>query len=315
VAGKIVIYNQYNNCNWTANPTNCYGPDVAYRTGGAAHASRYGALASLVRSVTPFSIYSPHTGGNDYVDGVKKIPTACIAVEDADMLYRMYQRGQKITLNLKMEAQTLESVQQENVVAEIKGSTWPEQTVLISGHLDSWDVGVGAMDDGGGAFISWQALTVFKALNIVPKRTIRMVMWACEEFGGYGGNSYYAAHKSEIPTMSIVLESDMGTFTPHGIYFSGTDEAMKIMTQIGQLLTPINASIVTPGEGGTDIDLWIGAGVPGGSLLNDNQKYFWFHHSAGDRMEVQDSPTMDLCAATWAVTALGVANLDSLLPR
>jgi carboxypeptidase Q len=244
-----------------------------------------------------------------------KIPTACIAVEDANTLERLYRNGQKITLNLKMEAQSLPSVVQENVVAEIKGSTWPDQTVLISGHLDSWDVGVGAMDDGGGAFISWQALSAYLHLNIAPKRTIRMVMWACEEFGGIGGQSYFNAHKDEVSSMSLVMESDLGTFTPLGIQFTGSAAAMSIMTTVGQLLTPINASIVTTGGEGTDIDPWMSAGVPGASLLNDNDKYFWFHHSEGDRMDVEDSTALDLCAATWAVTALGVANLDSLLPR
>jgi len=265
--------------------------------------------------VGSFSIYSPHTGGQNYGSTVTKIPTACIAIEDANTFERLYRQGVQITLNLQMEAQTLTSVVQENVVAEIKGSTLANETVLISGHLDSWDVGVGAMDDGGGAFISWAALSAYLHLKITPKRTIRMVMWACEEFGGIGGQAYYQGHKSEVNSISLVMESDLGTFTPQGIQFTGSDAAMAMMTSVGQLLVPINASNVTTGGEGTDIDPWMNAGVPGASLLNANDRYFWFHHSQGDRMDVEDPVSLDLCAATWAVTALGVANLDTLLPR
>jgi len=207
------------------------------------------------------------------------------------------------------------NIMQENVVAEIKGSTWPNETVLISGHLDSWDVGVGAMDDGGGAFISWAAISAYHHLNIVPKRTIRMVMWACEEMGGYGGDGYYEQHQNELNTMSIVMESDGGTFTPLGLEFTGSPKAKSILANILQPLKSINATNVIDGGDGTDIDNWIQAGVPGASLYNANQPYFMFHHSQGDRMDVQDPTEMDLCSTTWAVAALGVANLDTLLPR
>lgn len=214
-----------------------------------------------------------------------------------------------------MQAQNNGNMPGHNVVAEIVGSTYPEETVLVSGHLDSWDVGQGAMDDGGGMAISWSVLTALARLGLRPKRTIRFVAWSCEELGGIGADQYYEAHIDEVPTMSLVMESDLGVFHPLGIEFTGSTAAAQIMAGIGQLLAPINATEVTGGGEGTDIDPWMQAGVPGASLANENEKYFYFHHSYGDTITVLDKDDVDLCAATWAVTAYSVANLDSLLPR
>lgn len=164
VDGKIVVFNQ---------DFISYGQTVKYRSTAAVRAAKYGAVATLVRSVTPYSLYSPHTGNQNYDSSVKKIPTASITVEDARMLYRLQQRGEKIVLNIKMEAQDLPEKISRNTVADIKGSTKPEKVVIVSGHLDSWDVGSGAMDDGGGAFMSWASLVVLKSLGLRPKRTVR----------------------------------------------------------------------------------------------------------------------------------------------
>ncbi|NXK48478.1 CBPQ Carboxypeptidase, partial [Chauna torquata] len=154
--GKIVVYNQ---------PFVSYGETVRYRSQGAVEAAKVGAVASLIRSIASFSIDSPHTGWQNYRSGVPKIPTACISVEDAEMMSRMSFRGTKIVVYLKMGARTYPDSTSFNTVAEIVGSKYPEQIVLVSGHLDSWDVGQGAMDDGGGAFISWEALSLIKDLG------------------------------------------------------------------------------------------------------------------------------------------------------
>lgn len=164
VNGKIVIFNE---------GFVSYGQTVQYRDYAAVNAAKHGAVATLVRSVTPFSLNSPHTGWQDYSDNVTKIPTACITIEDANMLHRMQKRGQNITIELKMEAHTLPPKISRNTIAEIEGSQLKEKVVVVSGHLDSWDVGEGAMDDGGGAFISWSALVLLKKLNLRPKRTLR----------------------------------------------------------------------------------------------------------------------------------------------
>ncbi|CAF1135019.1 unnamed protein product [Rotaria sp. Silwood1] len=293
---KIVVFNPQ--CDWQTHPVDCYGPVVAYRSGGASHAAKCGALASLSRSAASHSIDSPHTGMMSYDPSYPKIPAASLSVEHTDMLERFQQRNQSIEIFLYMEAQTLPDVTGYNLVAEIKGSNLPNETVLVSGHLDSWDVGQGAMDDGGGAMISWTVLSLLHSLNIRAKRTIRCVLWSCEEFGGIGADQYFLAHEDEVSTMSIVMESDMG-----------------IIQTISQQLISINATQVIPGGGGTDISPWQQRGVPGASLLNDNRNYFAYHHSNGDTMNVLNSTDVDLAAAVWAVYAYAIADLDDLLPR
>ncbi len=306
VPGKIVVYNQ----NFVS-----YSATASYRVLGASKAAKYGAVATLIRSVTPQSIYSPHTGIQFYAGSVKKIPTACITVEDAEFLDRVQSRGESIKIKLFMGAVNYNMSQSRNTVAEIKGSMYPEQIVLVSGHLDSWDVGEGAMDDGGGAFISWQALSIIKELGFKPKRTIRLVMWTDEEAGGVGSQQYYQEHKDEAKNISILFESDEGVFTPYGMLFTGTPKAKAVMAQIGQLLNAVNSSEVYDNGGGTDVQWWRKDGVPTASIANHNEKYFWFHHSNGDTMTVLDPVEMNLCSAVWATYAYVLADMDQLLPR
>ncbi|XP_073186611.1 carboxypeptidase Q isoform X3 [Lepidochelys kempii] len=196
--GKIVVYNQ---------PFVSYEETVKYRLLGAVEAGKVGAVASLIRSIASFSINSPHTGWQWYQSDVPKIPTACISVEDAEMMARMSSRGTRIVVTLKMGAKTYTDIVSFNTVAEIVGSKYPEQVVVVSGHLDSWDVGQGAMDDGGGAFISWEALSLIKDLGLRPKRTLRLVLWTAEEPGGVGAEQYYQLHKVPVCVMTSVNTS------------------------------------------------------------------------------------------------------------
>lgn len=304
--GKIVVYNQ---------PFVSYGETVAYRAFGASEAAKLGAVAALIRSVTPFSINSPHTGLQDYQDGVKKIPAACITIEDAELMWRTANRGEKIIVKLTMGATTLPDADSFNTVAEIKGWQHPEQVVLLSGHLDSWDVGQGAMDDGGGAMISWEALSLIKDLGLRPRRTLRTVLWTGEEQGGVGAQQYFTFHKANLSNFDLVMESDLGTFKPVGLQFSGSNAAQKVMAEVVKLLAPINTTNLEPHAEGTDIYPWMNAGIPGASLHVEDSRYFWFHHSEGDTMTVQDPHEMDLCAALWAVVAFVVADLEEMLPR
>ncbi|XP_059528137.1 carboxypeptidase Q isoform X1 [Myotis daubentonii] len=312
--GKIVVYNQ---------PYTNYSNTVKYRVQGAVEAAKVGALASLIRSVASFSIYSPHTGIQEYQDGVPQIPTACITVEDAEMMSRMVSHGSKIVIQLKMGAKNYPDADSFNTVAEITGSKYPEQVehpgdlkvVLVSGHLDSWDVGQGAMDDGGGAFISWEALSLIQDLGLRPKRTLRLVLWTAEEQGGVGAFHYYQSHKANISNYSLVMESDAGTFLPSGLQFTGSDKARAIMKEVMSLLQPINVTQVFSAGEGTDINFWIQEGVPGASLLDDLYKYFSFHHSRGDTMTAMDPKQMNVAAAVWAVVSYVVADMEEMLPR
>ncbi|KAM6909813.1 carboxypeptidase Q-like [Xenentodon cancila] len=305
-AGRIVVFNQ---------PFVSYVETVAYRSFGASKAAKAGAVATLIRSITPFSINSPHTGWQDYQEGVKQIPTACITVEDAELMWRMAQRGQKIVVRLIMEDKTLPDADSFNTVSEIRGWQYPEQVVLLSGHLDSWDVGQGAMDDGGGAIISWEALSLIKDLGLRPRRTLRAVLWTAEEQGGVGAQQYFNLHKVNLSNFDLVMESDLGTFTPVALQFTGSDAARKVMEEVVKLLAPINTTKLEPNGEETDIAPWIEAGIPGASLHVANSRYFWFHHTEGDTMTVQDPRDMDLCSALWAVVAYVVADLQDMLPR
>lgn len=311
--GKIVVYNQY--CDWASLPVDCYGDSVIYRAIGASEAAKVGAVAALVRSVASFSINSPHTGVQDYEPGVKKIPVACITIEDAAMLSRMQDRGIAPRIKLYMEAHTLPNATSYNVVAELIGSKYPDEVVLVSGHLDSWDVGQGAMDDAGGAVLAWQVLSTAAQLGLRPLRTLRVVMWSCEEFGGIGSQQYFDRHKSDAANFSLVMESDMGTFEPKGLQFSGSAAALSIMQQVANLAAPLNATLVLPNGAETDTGPWAAIGVPAASLATHNEKYFYFHHSEGDTMSVFTPGTLDRAAALYAVAAFTVANMPSKLPR
>ncbi|CAF0875394.1 unnamed protein product [Adineta steineri] len=310
---KIVVFNPQ--CDWKSQPLACYGIVVGYRVGGASSAAKCGAVASLSRSAASRSIDSPHTGVMAYDLTYPKIPAGSLSVEHADMLDRFQQRNQSIEIYLYMEAQTLPDVVGYNLVAEVRGASLPNETVLVSGHLDSWDVGQGAMDDGGGAMISWTVLSLLHSLNVRAKRTVRCVLWSCEEFGGIGAEQYFTAHQSEVPKMSLVMESDLGVFHPQGLQFLGKPQAQQIVESISKQLSSINATQVVSGGGGEDISPWTQRGVPGASLLNDNWDYFAYHHSNGDTMNVLNSTDVDLAAAVWAVYAFSIADLDNLLPR
>lgn len=306
--GKIVVFNQ----DWVN-----YGVSGRYRFFGAAHASAVGAVATLIRSVTPFSINTPHTGWQDYNDSIAKIPTACITVEDAEMLARMASRGEAIEIILKMSPQTLPDKVSRNIVADITGSEYPEQVVVMAGHIDSWDVGQGAMDDAAGSFLGWQALSVIQRLGLQPRRTIRAIMYTAEEEGYYGAHAYFKAHQNETDDFNFVMESDEGAFTPKGLFFGGNKDAAEVMQEILNFLKPINASNlrVSPNFDGGDNQDWVEHGVPGANLDTHNEKYFYFHHTEGDTMTVYTPKELDLSAALWTVVAYTLADIEDMLPR
>ncbi len=313
VRGKIVVYNQQ--CDWKAQPTGCYGATAQYRVDGARQASKFGAVATLTRSLTGNSIYTPHTGVMDYGDAAVKIPAACITVEDAELLSRMQARGVQAVLTLTMAAQNLAPRVSRNIIGEIRGTEHPDQVVMVGGHTDSWDVGQGAEDDGAGFMVSFEAVSLIKRLGLKPKRTIRLIGWVCEEFGGIGAQQYFDQHKDEAGNMSMVLESDLGVFTPYGLQFTAGPAATQVMTQIMAYAAPLNASAVVGNGGGEDSGPWMDAGVPGGAPYNDASTYFNFHHTNADMMTHVPVDTFESSAAAWAIAIWGVASMDEMLPR
>ena len=224
--GKIVLFDV---------PFTNYGQTVRYRGVGAVEAAKVGAVAMLLRSVGPFGMRTPHTGSmQPYDSTVARIPGAAITMEDAAMLHRMQQRGQKIVVRLEMEAQMLPDSPSRNVVAELTGREKPAEVVVFGGHIDSWDVGTGAMDDAGGVVIAWEAVRLLQKLGLRPRRTIRVVGWTNEENGGRGGQAYRDTHRSELAGHVAAIESDGGTFKFRGFGFTGGDSAYGVVRQIAR---------------------------------------------------------------------------------
>jgi carboxypeptidase Q len=199
-----------------------YGQTVAYRTNGAVEAARAGAVASLIRSVTPYSLQTPHTGAMQYDSAVARIPHAAITVEDATLLHRLQLRGERVRVKLQMQASTQPDAPSRNVMAELRGRERPDEVVVLGGHSDSWDVGQGAMDDGGGVVAAWEAVRLLKVLGLQPRRTIRVVAWVNEENGLRGGRAYLEAHRSELARHVAAIETDAGVFKPTGFGFGGS---------------------------------------------------------------------------------------------
>lgn len=289
---------------------------MQYRLRGAIEAGKLGAIASLIRSVTPFSLQTPHTGNMMYEENVPRIPHAAITSEDSLLMERMQSRKEKIIVQLYMEAQTLPDVISHNVIAELKGWEKPDEIVVIGGHIDSWDVGQGAMDDGGGSLAAWSALTLIKRLGLKPRRTIRVVLFTNEENGGAGSAEYARVHENELKNHILAIESDNGVFKPSGFGFSGNPFSFSIIKSIGRLLEPIEAGMITVNNGGTaDISPLMKKGIPGMGLHVNMSKYFWYHHTEADTMDKLDNKEFNLCVAAMASMAYIVADLPGRLPR
>ena len=306
VPGKIVLFNA---------PFTSYGETVAYRYSGASAAAKHGAVASLIRSIGPWSMNTPHTGVMAYNDDVQKIPNAALTMEDAMMLSRIHDRGNKIIVKLDMNARMVADRWSHNVLGEIKGSIYPEEVVVVGGHIDSWDVGQGAHDDGGACIASWEVLRLIKELGLKPKRTIRCVMWTNEENGGKGNKGYRDMHLDEMDKHVLAIESDGGVFSPKGFGFSGNDSARKIVEEIHELMKPIGANTISDGGRAADVAPLNDEGVPVMSLKVDGSKYFWFHHTDADTFDKIDFNEFNRCIAAMAIMAYVVADLDEPLPR
>jgi carboxypeptidase Q len=313
--GRIVLYNFP--FDTTINPGTAYGRAVQYRAFGADSASAVGAVAALVRSVTPASLRSPHTGGMAYdtLRRVRRIPAAAVSVEDAEMLQRMQDRGERISVRLTMGARTLPDVQSHNVVAEIRGAEKPDEVIVMGGHIDSWDVGQGAMDDAGGCVAAWEALRLIKQLGVRPKRTIRVVLWTAEEIGLNGATAYRDAHRGEVDQHVLAMESDNGVFRPRGINIGAGPGGLAIGQQIASLLGAVGVDSARAGGPQADISPLYALGVPVATIDVDPWKYFWYHHSDADTIDKLNPVDLARNTAIFAVIANVVANMDGTLPR
>jgi carboxypeptidase Q len=302
--GRIVLFNV---------PFTTYGDTVQYRANGPSRAAAAGVVAALVRSVGPPGLRTPHTGGLRYADGAPQIPAAAVTTEDADRLQRMQDRGTAVRLRLKMDAKFLPDADSFNVVGEIRGRERPDEVVVIGGHFDSWDVGTGATDDGGGCVVTWEALRIMKKLNMRPRRTVRVVLWTNEENGLRGGTAYRDRHRDQLGNHVMMLESDAGVFRPTGFGFSGSDTARARIHDIATLLRGIQADRISPNGGGADIGPAVEAGNVPAMSLEVEGNYFLLHHTPADTVDKIDPMDMARASAAIAVMTYVVADMPERL--
>ena len=333
VKGKIVVYNP----GWHG-----YGVNTQYRTYGASRAAAKGAVAMLVRSATGLAMQIPHTGTLMYDAKGPKIPAAAISVEDALMIERLCKEG-PVTVHLQMDAHMEADVEAGNVMGEIVGSEHPEQVVSIGGHIDSWDVGQGAQDDGSGIMAAYQAVALIHKLGLNPKRTIRLVFWVNEENGGAGGRAYRTMVGDEIHDQVAAIEMDGGAEKPLGMGYgsaggprrprtaadvtgaaapTGPDasalpadvkQSLAVMQDIVSMLGTIGADTVLPGGGGSDIEPLVADGVPALSPRTVGTHYFDWHHTEADTLDKVDPVEFRKNAAMLSVVAYVLADMDGRL--
>lgn len=321
VQGKIVLYSV---------PWEGYGRTVRYRTRGPSEAAKLGAVAVLVRSATGRSIYSPHTGSLHYEEDAPKIPAAALTVEDTAWIDRLRQAGTTVTVTLKMQAQMLPDADSANVMAEITGSEKPQEVVVFGGHIDSWDVGQGAHDDGASCMAAWEALTIMKQLGLRPRRTVRVVLWTNEENGARGGKAYREALGEKVENHVAAIEMDGGAERPLGFGLGlgretpfrrsrqsqpnpVMDAALARLRGIAELLDGIDAGTIMRGGGGTDIGPLMAAGVPGLALRTVGEHYFDWHHTNADTLDKVDEQNFRKAIAMLAVMSYVLADMPGRL--
>jgi len=307
VPGRIVLFDvAYTN----------YSETMSYRTGGARLAADYGAAAVLVRSVGPVGLRTAHTGSVNYAPGQPQIPAAAIAAEDANRISRLSNAGRRVRVRLVTSGRMEADVASANVVAEITGREHPEEVVLIGGHLDSWDVGAGASDDGAGCVITWEALRLMKKLGLRPRRTVRLVLWTNEEHGMHGATAYGAKYAHAAGNHVLAIESDSGVFAPASIGFSGSAAGRMVVAQMASLLTPLGLQDIGGGGGGPDIDPIAQTGnVPALAYLGDSSRLFQIHHTAADTVERIAPEELSKAAAAMAVLTYVAAEMPERIPK
>src|SRR5437867_7696756 len=328
VAGKIALFNYPFDKRIAAEGRGgeAYGEAVVYRSDGPSAAARQGAVACLIRSVGGADYRIPHTGQTKYADDAPKIPAGAVTAEDADLIVDLatgrvrpdggLAKQGPVQMRLVLTPQTLPDVESANVIGDIKGSERPEQVVIVSGHLDSWDLGTGAIDDGAGVAVSMEAANLIQKLHLKPKRTIRVVAWMNEENGLAGSKQYAKDHEKEWPSHFAAMETDGGAGHPIGVNIKGKFEIKK-------LWRPVLAVLQESGAGGTNFAEHIGAdieplekaGVPAFSPIQDSRSYFNYHHTAADTLDKIVSKELAENSAVVAVAAYALANMEQPLPR
>jgi carboxypeptidase Q len=314
VAGKIVLFNELFDKQKAAAGLAfaAYGEAVRYRAAGPKAAADLGAVAALVRSVSSADYRLPHTGFS-FPAG---IPAAAVTTEDADLIVHLAAQG-RLRMRLTLTPQKLPDETSYNVIADLKGSEHPEQFVVVSGHLDSWDLGTGAIDDGAGVVIAMQTAEVLQRLHLRPARTLRVIAWMDEETGGSGSRAYTAEFANDFPHHIAAIESDAGAAHPLGFDIKATPAALDALRPVQTVLQSIGASVFQPTTyaPGADIEAMSAAGVPAFGITQDGRTYFNYHHSAADTLDKVVPSELRENAAAMAVLAYALTNMKEPLPR
>ena len=317
VAGKIVLFNYPFDKQMAAEGRSlqAYGKAVVYRSDGPSAAARQGAVACLIRSVGGADYRLPHTGMTDYAADAPKIPAGAVTAEDADLIATLVPQG-PVKMKLILTPQTLPDVESANVIADIKGSEHPEQVVIVSGHLDSWDLGTGAIDDGAGVAVSMETANLIQKLRLKPKRTIRVIAWMNEENGEAGSKQYAKDHDKEFSNHFAAMETDGGAGHPIGVNIKANQKVKKIFAPVANVLQESGAGILDLVEHcGADIEPLEKAGVPAFSPIQDSRFYFNYHHTAADTLDKIVPKELAENSAVVAVVAYALANVEQPLPR
>ena len=317
VASKIVLFNYPFDKQMAAEGRagEAYGEAVVYRSDGPSAAARQGAVACLIRSVGGADCRLPHTGQTNYADDAPKIPAGAVTTEDADLIVDLVRQG-PVKMKLVLTPQQLPDVESYNVIGDIKGSEHPEQVIVVSGHLDSWDLGTGAIDDGAGVAVSMEAANLIQKLHLKPKRTIRVIAWMNEENGSRGSKQYAKDHEKDWANHFAAMETDLGAGHPLGINIKGKPEVKKILSPVAAILQDSGAGILNLVEHcGADIEPLEQAGVPCFSPIQDNRFYFNYHHTAADTLDKIVPKELAENSSVVAVAAYALANMEQPLPR
>ncbi len=315
VAGKIVLFNYPFDKQMAGEGRGgeAYGEAVVYRGDGPSAAARQGAVACLIRSVGGADYRLPHTGQTKYADDEPKIPAAAVTAEDADLIVNLVRQG-PVKMKLILTPQQLPDVESYNVIGDIKGSEHPEQVIIISGHLDSWDLGTGAIDDGAGVAVSMEAANVIQKLRLKPKRTIRVIAWMNEENGLAGSTQYWKDHEKE--KHFAAMETDGGAGHPLGLNIKGKPDVKKLLGPVAAILQESGAGMLNFVEHcGADIEPLEKADVPAFSPIQDSRFYFNYHHTAADTLDKIVPKELAENSAVVAVVTYALANMEQPLPR
>jgi len=317
VAGKIVVFNERfdRKMEQAGFAGAAYGEAVDYRERAQIVAAEKGAVAAIIRSVGCAEFRLTHTGEAGYSAKVKAIPVGAVTAEDGDLMARLSAQG-PVRLHLLLTPKLLPNVDSYNVVADLKGSDKPEQVVIVSGHLDSWDLGTGAIDDAAGVAVSMEAAQLLTQLNLHPRRTIRIVAWMAEETGIWGGRAYAKQHIGEIENHFAGIETDLGAGHPMGIYVNGDDSIPKTLQPVAAILQTSGAGVVESSDHtGADLIPLNVMGMPSFSPIQDSRKYFDYHHTAADTLDKIDPRELRENATVVAVLAYALATMKQELPR